>query len=100
MRSWKSVLVCAAALVVLGGILIGQQGPARDPGATVAKPRKPGDAGGQPAGSDLPKIPSQYKKDKTDLGTLPTFTSNVDTVTVDVAVLDNKGHFIPGIPKN
>ena len=100
MRSLKFFLVCTAALAVLGGILTGQQGPVRDPGATVAKPRKPADANGKPDDADLPKIPSQYKKDKTgEPGTLPTFESNVDTVTVDVAVLDNKGHFIPGIPK-
>ena len=100
MRSLKFFLVCTAALAVLGGILTGQQGPVRDPGATVAKPRKPADANGKPEDADLPKIPSQYKKDKTgEPGTLPTFESNVDTVTVDVAVLDNKGHFIPGIPK-
>jgi len=100
MRSLKIFLVCTVALAVLGGILTGQQGPVRDPGATVARPRKPADANGKPDDADLPKIPSQYKKDKTgEPGTLPTFESNVDTVTVDVAVLDNKGHFIPGIPK-
>jgi VWFA-related protein len=30
---------------------------------------------------------------------LPSFKSDVDVVAVDVAVLDNKGHFIPGIPR-
>jgi hypothetical protein len=34
-----------------------------------------------------------------NVGTLPQFKADVDTVTVDVAVIDNKGHFIPGIPK-
>jgi VWFA-related protein len=34
-----------------------------------------------------------------DLGTLPQFKTDVDTVTVDVAIIDNKGRFIPGIPK-
>src|SRR5208282_3990596 len=29
-----------------------------------------------------------------------TFSSDVNTVELDVAVLDNKGHFLPGIPKN
>ena len=28
----------------------------------------------------------------------PTFRSDVMTVTVDAAVVDNKGRFIPGIP--
>jgi VWFA-related protein len=40
------------------------------------------------------------KKSTEDAGaTLPSFKSDVDLVTVDVAVLDNQGHFIPGIPK-
>jgi VWFA-related protein len=33
-----------------------------------------------------------------DVSALPSFKSDVDLITVDVAVLDNKGHFIPGIP--
>jgi VWFA-related protein len=98
MRPWKNSIRCAAALVVLAGPLIGQtQGPIRDPGATVAKPRKP-DAEKKSDEPVLPKIPSRLKKDKTDLGALPTFKSEVDLVTLDVAVLDNRGHFIPGIP--
>src|SRR5579864_3720004 len=62
---------------------------------TVAKPKKK-DA---PAETDKPKIPSEFKKDKEVPIGLPTFTSNVNAVELEVAVLDNKGHFIPGIPK-
>jgi VWFA-related protein len=52
-----------------------------------------------PAEPDLPKIPSRLKKDATgDVSALPSFKSEVDLITVDAAVLDNKGHFIPGIP--
>src|SRR5262249_1542706 len=67
---------------------------------TVAK-KKPADNGTSSTdGGDLPKIPSQYsKKDKVDVGTLQTFKADVDTVTVDVAVFDNKGRFIPDLPK-
>ena len=45
--------------------------------------------------------PSKFGKQKdTQLPEgVPTFRSDVNTVTVDVAVLDNKGHFIPKIPK-
>ncbi len=77
-----------------------EQGPLKDPSRTVAKPRKPdtGDTTPDNSGANLPKIPSQYKKDKIDAGNLTTFKSDVDIVTVDVSVLDNKGHFIPGIP--
>jgi VWFA-related protein len=84
-------------------MMIGQeQGPNRDPGATVARPRKPGsgntstDTSTEP---DLPKIPSKMsKKPETDTTGLTTFKSEVSEVTVDVAVLDSKGHFIPGLP--
>lgn len=100
MRSWKFAGLCALALVSVAGILIGQeQGPNRDNGTTVARPRKP-DAPNTPDDSNLPKIPSQLsKKNQPDTTGLATFKSDVDVVTVDVAVLDNKGHFIPGIPR-
>lgn len=95
----KIFILYASALVVLTGLSIGQQqGPLKEPGSTVARPKKEGvKPGGEP---ELPKIPSQYKKDKDApvQGVDATFQSNVDVVSVDVAVLDNKGHFIPGIP--
>jgi VWFA-related protein len=100
MRAWIIALPCAAALsLALTGILAGQdqQGPIRDNTGTVAKKKSTGpDASSD---SDLPKIPSAYKKDTMSTGTLPQFKADVDTVTVDVAVIDSKGHFIPGIPK-
>ena len=98
MRAWIISVLCGAALLVLTGLVAAeaQQGPIKEPGETVAKPKKPGDASPD---ADLPKIPTKYKKDQTDLTNIPSFTSDVDMVTVDVAVIDNKGHFIPGIPK-
>jgi VWFA-related protein len=55
-----------------------------------------------PAGdsSDEPKIPSKFSRKGKDVpeGT-PLFSSDVTTVQLDVAVLDNKGHFLPGIPR-
>jgi VWFA-related protein len=51
--------------------------------------------------TDEPKIPSKFtKKDKDLPADAPTFSSDVSTVELDVAVLDNKGHFLPGIPKD
>ena len=98
MRPSRTVVMCGAALLAAAGLLTGQeQGPVRDPSTTVAKPKK-ADADKNAGESDLPPIPSRLKKDKVDVGNLPTFKSNVDIVTVDVAVVDNKGHFIPGIP--
>ncbi len=96
----KIVLPCAAMILVVASLLVGQtQGPLKDPGATVARPRKNPDS---TTGNDeeLPKIPSKLKKDpQMTKGTdVAQFKADVDIVTVDVAVIDNKGHFIPGIP--
>ena len=50
--------------------------------------------------TDEPKIPSKFnKKDKEIPAGTPTFHSDVTTIQLDVAVLDNKGHFLPGIPR-
>jgi len=101
MRDRKAYVVCGAALFVMAGLLIGQeQGPLNPSGGTVAK-RKTADDTKKDTGDDssLPKIPSQYgKKDKGELPADAQFKTDVDMVTVDVAVMDNKGHFIPGIP--
>jgi len=99
MRSWQIAVLCTFALAAPAVLLIGQEeGPNREPGATVARPKKP-DTGNTGDDSDLPKIPSKLsKKNETDTTGLANFQSDVSLVTVDVAVLDNKGHFIPGIP--
>src|SRR3954454_2523859 len=101
MRSWIVSSLCAVALFVLTGLLIGQQqGPIGSPGSTVARPRKTPDPEKKEEPSELPKIPSQYKRDPQQTTQTPqaTFSTDVDIVTLDVAVMDNKGHFIPGIP--
>ena len=100
MRAWITAVFCAAALsAALSGLVIAQdqQGPLNPSGPTVAK-KKPADTTA-PADGDLPKIPSEFKKEKTDLRTLSTFKTDVDTVTVDVAVMDKNNRFIPGIQK-
>jgi Ca-activated chloride channel homolog len=95
--------LCALGLnVFLAGHMAAQQGPKSDSSTTVARPRKPATNGNAPAAEpDQPKIPSKFSKPKdTDLPEgVPTFRSDAITVTVDTAVLDNKGHFLPNIPK-
>src|SRR5690606_24403651 len=66
----------------------------KDSSETISRPRKK-DA---PPPPEDTKIESKLKK-KDLPEELPTFTSDVTTVNVDVAVLDNKGRFIPGIPR-
>jgi VWFA-related protein len=76
-----------------------QEGPSKDVGETVAKPRKKDT--GAPADADLPPIPSKLStRNKADLPPgAPAFKVDTSVVNVDVAVLDNKGHFIPNIPR-
>ena len=92
------------AAVLAGGLTVGmaQQGPKKESGETVARPRRPGGSTAAPAEADLPKIPSKLSgKDKPQLPQgLPTFRSDVTAVTVDVAVLDRNGRFIPNIPRD
>ena len=75
-----------------------QNGPDAQSSETVAKPRKK-DAPATEA--EQPKIPSQFSKKDKDIPPEggPTFRTDATTVTVDVSVMDNKGHFIPGIPR-
>ncbi len=97
----KSLKISLPLIVCLlaGGVVAAQQGPKKEGSETVAKPRKPGE---QPADQtpEGPKIPSKFgKKDQPQEGG-PSFKSDVTAVSVDVAVLDNKGRFIPNIPKD
>jgi VWFA-related protein len=129
MKYFKAGLA-AAVLIALGVIsfhgALAQQGPDSDSSETVARPRKrnpPAEVPADPVNAeptntapaaapanvptndepaaDEPKIPSKFsKKGKEVPENTPTFSSDVNTVELDVAVLDNKGHFLPGIPKN
>jgi len=76
------------------------QGPKSGGSETVARPKKGTSTSpntpAEPA--DQSKIPSQYKKNKELPEGVATYTTDAVTVTVDVSVLDNKGHFIPNIP--
>ncbi|HUJ21448.1 MAG TPA: VWA domain-containing protein [Bryobacteraceae bacterium] len=101
MKTWSKISlgVTTAFLAVAVLSLAQDEGPKKDVGETVAKPRKKD--GGTPDDSDLPKIPSKLSnKNKADLpADAPSFKVETNIVSVDVAVLDNKGHFIPNIPK-
>lgn len=78
-----------------------QEGPGQDSGQTVAKPRKTDSSTAAPSDADLAPIPSKLSnKNKADLPPgAPSFKVDTSVVSVDVAVVDNKGHFIPNIPK-
>lgn len=97
------IAVLTAGLFASLAIAVAQEGPTSDSSETVAKPHKKDTENPQANPSDntqLPKIPSKFeKKNNEPAEGTPTFRSDVFTVSVDVSVLDNKGHFIPNIPK-
>ena len=63
-------------------------GPKRPPGPTVATPEQP---------DELPPIETLTKQEVPE--DLALFTSETNVVTVDVAVVDEQGRFIPQIPQ-
>jgi Ca-activated chloride channel family protein len=79
--------------------LFGQQGPLGTGSETVARPKK--GSSSAPAEEQQPKIPSKFGKQAKEQqeGVPATFSTEAVTVSVDVAVLDSKGHFIPKIPR-
>jgi VWFA-related protein len=95
MKMTRLALLLAAALFVWAPAAPAQEGPRKEGSETVARPRKKG------AEAEAAKIPSKLsKKDRPALPDgVPTFRSDVNAVSVEVAVLDNKGRFIPGIPR-
>jgi len=99
---------CALASICLLGVVLGTraaQGPVTQGSETVSK-KKPATDPNAPAAApeatdpNAEKIPSKYKPNKDGRPQGPaTFRSDVLTVTVDVAILDNKGNPIPKIPQ-
>ena len=97
-------------VVLLGAVIATRaQGPVTQGSESVAKKKTTADPNATPASTDstVPaapadgdKIPSKYKpnKDGVPQGP-PIFSTDVLTVTLDVAVLDNKGNPIPKIPE-
>lgn len=92
-----SLILTAALVAIVSRLGAQDSSPKRDVGETVAKPKK----GAVNSDSDLPKLPSKLtNKDKSVLPLdAPSFQVNASLVSVDVAVLDSKGHFIPTSPR-
>ncbi len=88
-------LVC---LLVAADLLQAQAGPKKEGSETVARPRKK--AGGEAEPAEETRIPSKFGKKKEAVPEdVPSFRTEVLTVSLDVAVLDNRGQFIPNLPR-
>lgn len=108
MRAFRVIAILSACALGLTLLSRAQQGPlgSGSGSETVAKPKtspSTGSSTGSSTGAaepEAPKIPSKFeKKDKDIPASVPVFRTDANTVSVDVAVLDNKGQFIPKIPK-
>ena len=97
LRYFVLPLAVTASLVWVVGL--SAQGPKSTNSETVARPKKGNST--KPAEVEQPKIPSRFGKRAEQEGKegVAIFTTDAVTVTVDTAVIDNKGHFIPGIPR-
>lgn len=87
------------ALLLVSHQMSAQQGPKSTNGDTVARPKK-GSTAPVPE-KELPPLPSVFKRnpDAPPDGAQPTFRVEATTVTLDVAVVDQQGHFIPNVPQ-
>ena len=95
----RTLLLAAAALLILPAPAEPQAGPKSRTTETVTRPRR-GAKKAEPASP--PVIESEINKRKREQPEIPagtpTFRTDVLTVTVPVSVVDNKGRFIPNIP--
>lgn len=94
----------AGCILLVGGVvpqrLWAQEGPETQNSDSVAKPKN--NSKTDTTSTDEQPIPSEFKKPKNpDIpASSPTFHANATTVNVDVAVLDDHNHFIPGISQD
>jgi VWFA-related protein len=84
MKKWFLGFGLAVAVGLIG------QGPSREAGETVARPKKK---------AEPPPAPAPARPKRTPVpADLPTFETTANLVNVDVAVVDQRGNFIPNIP--
>ena len=90
MKTW----ICASALALcLIFAMAGQDGPGAPGSETVARPRKPPALPPRDADPNLSKIPSKLTpRNRENAPPDVNFKADTNLVTVDVAVLDNKGN--------
>ena len=99
MKPLKVLFSLSVLSLVAAPFFFGQDGPSPTSSDTVARPRKKADSTTAPAEEEQPKIPSKFSpKNKAPEGA-PTFSTDATTVSVDVAVVDSRGNFIPKIGK-
>lgn len=102
MFGYRTITILIVLALGVTPVAAPQSGPQTGSTETVARPRPQGEAPQQAEPEeDLPPIPSEYNRRDQPVvpADAPVFRADVTTVTVDVAVVDNQGRFIPGIPQ-
>lgn len=98
MRSFRVLAIVSACSLGFVIYSLAQDGPSNTGTETVARKKKTDSP--TPVEPDQAPIPSQFKKEKAPPASAPIFSTEAVTVTVEVSVLDNRGHFIPKIPRD
>jgi VWFA-related protein len=107
MRRGRAIFLTLLAAVVVAAMVVDfgtaqtqgpiSPGPRRPPGRPPA-PSGPGsDAPAEYPGTNLPPVETRPRQPIPE--DQPLFTADTNVVNVDVAVVDNRGNFIPQIPK-
>jgi Ca-activated chloride channel homolog len=91
----RTVVLLALSVAVWLCAVSAQQGPSREGAETVTRPKSKS----AEKEAEAPKIPSKFEKKPGLPEDAPVFRADVDTVALDVAVLDSRGRFIPNIPR-
>jgi Ca-activated chloride channel family protein len=100
MRSLRVLAIVSACSLGFVIYSLAQDGPSNTGTETVARKKKTDSPTPTPVAPDQAPIPSQFKKEKEPPASAPIFSTEALTVTVEVSVLDNRGHFIPKIPRD
>ncbi len=99
MKALRVIALLSAGCVAVA-VMLTAQGPLGQGGGTpVSKSKKSTTPEPAKQDEDLPPIPSEFKRNPTVPEATANFSVDATTVTVDVAVIDNKGRFIPNIPR-
>ena len=97
----------ARFIILIGLLMLFMSSLAQAQGPIGTTPRRPGTGtrspGTIPGPGGVPDSPTNFppvenRAPRRTLEQQPLFTADTNAVTVDIAVIDNKGQFIPGIP--
>ena len=99
LRVFALFAICPIAALAQGPVTSGSETVAKKKSTTNPPPDSSSTPSADSGNNNRNTIPSEFKKDKQQQQPSATFHTDSLTVSVDVSVLDNNGHFIPKIPQ-